>query len=260
MMNSPGTARARRWLLLLPLLVLAGCAPDITDTGFFQRHPDGDPPSTEIALGPVQLGSRTVEVAATAPLAEGWNTLLLNGLVEHVDAVFRATTGDVSMPFPRPQAVATESGTTFDLFLLAPPAASGTWHLQFTDGAATTTLPASVSRSWQVQRLADSTHTLSWYAPHRPRTGDDRLELVLHAFDGTRFAGVGNASIGIDPYMDMGGGEGHSTPYSPPTSAGDGWYAASINFIMSGGWDLTAHVERPGIPTDTVVFRQFEVQ
>lgn len=258
--------RPMHFLGLVWLLSLAACAPDITDTGFFQRHPDGNEPTNEVTLGTVSVAGQEVTLYAAEPLEEGWNTLRVEpGLAAlNLRPVWRGAEHDVESPFPTPAPVETDAGQTFDVLFLTPPSISGTWELLLsTNGATagnTSAMPVDVAPGWQVLRLSDPAYTLTWYAPRRPATGDDRLELVLHHFDGTRFTGVPGASLALDPYMDMGGGEGHSTPFTHPVDVGDGWYAGTINFIMSGGWDLTVDVHAPDGPSETVQFSDFNVQ
>ncbi len=258
--------RRTQTLGLIWLLSLAACAPDITDTGFFQRHPDGNELSDRVALGTVDIAGQTVALSAAGPLTEGWNTILVEPGVPSLSLQPVWTDGErtVRSPFPAPVAVETDEGLTFDVLFLAPPDDSGQWELALGSAGAAAgpvvSLPVDVNPGWQVVRLADPTYSLTWYAPRQPATGNDRLELFLHRFDGTRFEGVSNASLALDPYMDMGGGEGHSTPYTDPVDAGDGWYTASINFIMSGEWDVRVQVSAPGQPTESVQFADFNVR
>lgn len=264
--------RRTQTLGLLWLLSLAACAPDITDTGFFQRHPDGSEPSDRVALGTAELAGQTITLSAAGPLTEGWNTILAEPALASLSLHPVWTDGDrtVRSPFSAPVAVETDEGLTFDVLFLAPSVGSGQWELALSvDGAGSASgvlpgsapaIPVVVGPGWQVIHLADPAYTLTWYAPRQPKTGNDRLELVLHHFDGAGFESVSNASLALDPYMDMGGGEGHSTPYTNPVDAGGGWYTASINFIMSGEWDVTVHVSAPGQPTESIQFADFNVR
>ncbi|NND69985.1 MAG: hypothetical protein HKN43_00240, partial [Rhodothermales bacterium] len=73
------------------------------------------------------------------------------------------------------------------------------------------------------------------------------------------FIPVTDAQIDLYPYMDMGAGEGHSTPFEKPVHIGDGEYRGMVNFIMAGGWDMTVYVQRPLSAPDTVLFQGFIV-
>jgi hypothetical protein len=59
--------------------------------------------------------------------------------------------------------------------------------------------------------------------------------------------------------MDMGGGEGHSTPFTPPFEPEAGLWRCQVNFIMAGGWELSMHILRPGVDRETVRFAPFTV-
>ena len=60
------------------------------------------------------------------------------------------------------------------------------------------------------------------------------------------------------PYMDMGGGDGHSTPYDDFT-AEDGRYRWMVDFIMSGGWEMTVTLTPPGESQQTFRFVGYTV-
>ncbi len=62
--------------------------------------------------------------------------------------------------------------------------------------------------------------------------------------------------LDLYPYMDMGAGEGHSTPFLAPTHVGDGHYRGEVNFIMSGGWDMTVRMSGG----EEVIFKGFTVR
>ena len=59
-------------------------------------------------------------------------------------------------------------------------------------------------------------------------------------------AAVDGATVELYPYMDMGGGDGHSTPHSGPEALDGGRYGWDVNFIMSGGWEMTVTLSPPG--------------
>jgi hypothetical protein len=89
--------------------------------------------------------------------------------------------------------------------------------------------------------------------------GNNTFEVAVHRWTGADFVPVSDATASLSPYMDMGGGDGHSTPFTPPQALGGGRYRASVDFIMSGGWEMTVGLARPGAPAATVRFLGFTV-
>ena len=57
----------------------------------------------------------------------------------------------------------------------------------------------------------------------------------------------------------MGADQGHSTPYEAPVHTSNGRYKGSVNFIMSGGWDMTVFIQHTDMARDTVKFNGFIV-
>jgi len=69
------------------------------------------------------------------------------------------------------------------------------------------------------------------------------------------FPPVADAELEIYPYMDMGGGSGHSTEFNPPEATGNGYYEGSINYSMSGTWTTSVTLTIDG---DTLPEAMFE--
>ena len=67
------------------------------------------------------------------------------------------------------------------------------------------------------------------------------------------FPPVNSAELVVYPYMDMGGGSGHSTPFETPVAMGEGMYTGSINYSMSGTWttDITLQIEGESLTLPT---------
>lgn len=92
------------------------------------------------------------------------------------------------------------------------------------------------------KKVNDQMYILSYVAPKVPVTGGDHYEVVLHSMkDMMHFPAVQGATVKVDPFMDMGGGEGHGPTSFDEIAAeeGNGRYSGSINYNMSGQWQLT---------------------
>jgi hypothetical protein len=93
--------------------------------------------------------------------------------------------------------------------------------------------------------VQDRMYILTYVGPKTPVVGGDTYEVALHyKKDMMHFPAIKGATVEIDPFMDMGGGEGHG-----PTSVqdvadelGDGRYSGDIVYNMSGQWQLTFSV------------------
>lgn len=267
----------RRYAVFGLLLALGGgCAPDIADTDFFREHPD------VMAAGDrfVELGQQTERGLAFRLLAPdslriGHSTVWIE--VSQGDAPLSAgrfamtphwVTGTRALVSPQGAARAApadEEGRFEGApFFLQPVGEAGHWelHVEYEAGGQEGALvfPVEVAPDVWVQHVEGAeAYYVSWLRPVRPATGNDIFEVALHRLTDQGFAPIKDAALDLYPYMDMGAGEGHSTPYEPPRHLGGGAYRGSVNFIMSGGWDLTVYVRRPGLPADTVVFRGFTV-
>lgn len=73
------------------------------------------------------------------------------------------------------------------------------------------------------------------------------------------FPPVENAVLEIYPYMDMGGGSGHSTEFTAPEAEGSGYYEGSINYSMSGTWTTSVTLTAGDATLPEVVF-EYSVQ
>lgn len=252
-----------RCVAVCSLLLVAGCAPDITETDFYREHPDESAAGPEfVDLGTLTVGGQSVAVQANNELAAGWNTLRLRSSDADLsgwllDPVFRAGSTTVTSPFPAAVPYRTEDGWQADVFFLQPPGLEGEWSVEVRGADAA--LSVTVGVSLWVQQVPEVGWSVAWMAPTAPRTGGDDLVLSVFAFDGTAFTAVSGLDLSLYPYMDMGGGEGHSTPFTDPAPVGDGRYAGRINFIMSGGWELTVTIASEAAPDRVVAFKGFLV-
>lgn len=98
-----------------------------------------------------------------------------------------------------------------------------------------------------------------WMHPRNAVVGRNTFEAALFFETSTGFEPLGGATVGLYPYMDMGGGDGHSTPFSSPEEYAAGRWRSEITFIMSGGWELSLYLDRAGVERDTFLFSPFIV-
>lgn len=98
-----------------------------------------------------------------------------------------------------------------------------------------------------------------WMHPRNAVVGRNSFETVLFYETSTGFEPLGGAAVDIYPYMDMGGGDGHSTPFTTPEEHEVGRWHSEITFVMSGGWELSLYLERTGAERDTFLFSPFIV-
>lgn len=253
-----------RWLSpgLLLLLLLAGCAPDITETDFYRMHPSPDEGAgAEVVLLDDAAGSGRLTIVSEAPLGWGFNAIRLAQMdgwrTVDPELVFETATRRWTSPVR-----SALDGSDGVVYAFPVPGSEGDWFLEVTGetdaGNRTVRAPVAVAEDIWIRPFGHDL-VVAWVLPTTPRTGTDIMELALYRITSTGFEPVTDASLDLYPYMDMGGGEGHSTPYEAPVHVGGGQYRGMVNFIMSGGWDMTVKVTRAG-QTHDVLFHAFTVE
>ena len=115
-----------------------------------------------------------------------------------------------------------------------------------------------MASSWRLnstQGKNGERYYISWQQPQTPKTGNqDWVFSVYKRENMMSFPAVNDAELVVYPYMDMGGGEGHSTSYVTPMHQENGYYKGSINYSMSGVWTTQAQVITPTDTSGTVIF------
>ena len=272
--------------MLLIMVCLQGCAPDIAETDFYQSHPDAvEIGETLIELGEQSKDGLTFRLLAPENLHTGYSTVWIdvqeNGVAVpagrmEVTPVWYTNLQAVVSPLATVSASKRTDEDRFEAvpFFLQTAQDEGRWDLQVeydVEGkTGTVDFTVDVQQDIWVQHVeadsdyagsdyADSDYYVSWVLPVRPSTGNASIQFALHRLTDAGFIAIEDAVIDLYPYMDMGAGEGHSTPFEAPRHSGSGFYTGQINFIMSGGWDMTAYIQRPSAAPDTVVFRGFTV-
>ena len=258
---------------MLVMLLVAGCAPDITDTDFFREHPiETDPEDTSVELGVLEDGPLAIRLTASDSLRIGINTISAEVKVGQAPVLqadvtlspqWIAAGRTIVSPLDAGELEITDTPGRFvgaPLFV-QPQDEKGVWQLQITYAASgesgEAVLPVQIKPSLWVQYTGE--YYVSWILPVRPETGLDEIELGLHRLTDEGFIPLEDATLDLYPWMDMGAGQGHSTPYEAPVHMREGRYRGSVNFIMSGGWDMTVFIQRPGMPLDTIDFKGFVV-
>lgn len=263
-------------IVIIGLVWMHGCAPDISETEFFSEHPEAvDAGSNVIELGQENSNGLTFRLLAPEALHIGYSTVWIEILNEGT----KVGTGSVEVtpiwgnqfralvsPFSTVSASKVDEGERFEAspFFLQPVDEDGLWALHVDYNAAgksgTVVFNVDVNEDIWVQHVDTAEeYYVSWVLPVRPTTGNDVIQFAMHRLTESGFVAIEDADIDLYPYMDMGAGEGHSTPFEAPIHSGDGMYIGEVNFIMSGGWDMTAYIKRSASRQDTVVFKGFTV-
>lgn len=274
----------RRWgglAAILGLFLFVGCSPDITETEFYSRHPEEEP---AVETGPQLVGESIVGGVAislfrTGLVQSGRNTLLVqvnnvsggNAMPDIPIAVTASTQIDgVTYPAPSVSEPGNSDGDGFleqSVLFLQAQGEEFPWFVHVTATVGSETLSATfevdVADAIRVQKFASDAGDdlyVAWLEPVEPRTGDSPVEFAIYRDSGSSFQPVDGMSIDLYPYMDMGGGDGHSTPYTAPEAISNGRYRGRINFIMAGGWDLTVFVRLGDTPSNEIIYKGFVVK
>ncbi len=127
----------------------------------------------------------------------------------------------------------------------------GSWSINFTivtenQETIEGTLAIDVASSWKLTSVKDSagdSYFISWVEPNDPVVGSNELTFLVHKrATMMSFPAFADAEVVIYPYMDMGGGQGHSTNFTAPSNKGNGVYEGDINYSMSGTWTTSVEL------------------
>jgi hypothetical protein len=111
-------------------------------------------------------------------------------------------------------------------------------------------IPVTIASSWRLAsvRLNNVPHYIVWDLPETPKMGNATYRLLVYKrISMMEYAPVSDAVVTIYPYMDMGGGTGHSTTFTDPAAKGMGAYEGTVNFSMAGEWSVTVRTSIGGI-------------
>lgn len=153
-----------------------------------------------------------------------------------------------------------EQPTTFDLderyltnnaVFIMPSGEMGTWDISFeietmNGRMIIGTMPIAVNSSWRLSNVKDQNdqmYFISWVEPFTPKSGQNELAFMVHKRETMMsFPATTDVEMVVYPYMDMGGGQGHSTPFTAPVATGNGMFTGDINYSMSGTWTTSVRL------------------
>lgn len=174
-----------------------------------------------------------------------------------------------STPFTQPETADEDDRYLKNRMIFIMPSGSmGSWAINFefvtqSDEIIMGEMPVEINSSWKLSSIRDENDTvyfITWYAPQKPVSGNNDLIFMIHTRESMMsFPAVADAGMIVYPYMDMGGGSGHSTDFTPPVATGNGFYEGDINYSMSGVWTTSVEliIENDTLPE--VVF-EYSVQ
>ena len=234
-----------------------------------------DPELEAITIQTATVDGFTVELLSDADLATGYNKLywkvtsgddMIDLSSMSISPVMHMTSMSHACPYDQPTEMEDYAGVFSNMAVFIMPSGEmGYWEISFeieTQSGETIsgTMEVDVESSWMLNSVKSTdettTYFISWYAPNDPVTGNQELSFLVHKrATMMSFPAISDASLDVYPYMDMGGGEGHSTSFENPVAMGDGMYSGSINYSMSGTWttDVTLYIEG-----DTLAVPTFE--
>lgn len=242
----------QRWagtLIALAVFILLTTSCDVNNSS------DTEP---QLDLTPIQsltVDGYTVSLESESNLVTGANLLYWkverNGELvtpESISISPMMDMGDMahSTPFEQPITSAEDERYFSNLAVFIMPGGQmGSWSINFeitlsNNETLTGELPIEVASSWRLTSVPDGNgkiYFITWLTPQTPVSGNNDLEFMVHTRESMMsFPPVEDAELEIYPYMDMGGGSGHSTDFNPPVAVGNGHYEGSINYSMSGTW------------------------
>ncbi len=216
----------------------------------------------------------TIELYSEDALTTGYNNLYFR-VLEGSDVtdisemsimpVMHMTMMDHAAPYSQPTRMEgfEDYFAGYTVFIM-PSGEMGTWDIEFDiTTMANETISGmfeavTVASSWRLTSVTsenDQNYYVTWYAPENPKTGDQELTVMVHKRENMMsFPAVVDAEVTIYPWMDMGGGSGHSTNFEEPVAMGEGMYTGSINYSMSGTWTTEVTVVDGDETIGTVLF------
>ncbi len=234
---------------------------------------NSDPKLELILINSVTADGHTVLLEAAEPLATGGNTLYWKVQKDGKDVEIESMTIHPMMemtemshatPFRNPKMDKEDTSYFSNLAIFIMPSGDmGSWDISFeietkNQQIISGTMPVEVADSWRQTSVRNSNgdvYFITWLAPYQPINGNNSFQIMLHTRENmASFPPVSDAELIVYPFMDMGGGHGHSTDFNTPEAAGDGLYKGSINYSMSGDWTTSVQIIAEGDTLHEVVF------
>lgn len=157
-----------------------------------------------------------------------------------------------STPVEQPVANPIDSDYFYNMAVFIMPSGEmGSWSISFeiitkSDDIISGIVPVTVASSWRLTSVRNDNgkvYFITWMTPEDPVMGNNELRFLVHMRESMmNFPAVSNVELEVYPYMDMGGGQGHSTDFNAPIAKGNGMYEGSINYSMSGVWTTSVQL------------------
>lgn len=247
------------FVLMTLALLLSSC--NVNDSS--------DPQLDLIPLESTEVDGYTISLESENALETGANTMywkverdgdILTPQSISINPMMDMGTMQHSTPFDQPE-IAPEDDRYFKnmaVFIMAS-GDMGSWDIGFditlpTGETLTGTLPIEVNSSWRLTSVRDANNTpyfITWLTPRKPVTGANDLRFMVHTRASMMsFPAAENVEMEVYPYMDMGGGTGHSTDFTAPGIVETGLFEGDINYSMSGTWttSVTLTVDGETLP------------
>lgn len=206
-------------------------------------------------------GGFTVNLESDRVLETGSNILYWkvtkNGKRVDLNSIFINPMMDMgtmmhSTPLEQPieNPIDTDYFSNLAIFIM-PSGEMGSWNISFeietkTGEFITGNMPITVESSWRLTSVRDTNNKvyfITWFTPEDPVMGNNTLQYLVHTRENMMsFPSVDDVTLKIYPYMDMGGGQGHSTDFTAPEAKGNGLYEGTINYSMSGMWTTSVQI------------------
>lgn len=234
---------------------------------------DSDPKLDLIPINSVMVDGYTISLESIKELETGSNDLFWK--IEQDGEIMTPQSvsinpimdmGDMmhSTPYNQPEK-AKEDDRYFKnmAVFIMPGGMMGSWSISFeitlqNDEVISGEMPIEVASSWRLTSVRDDNdniYFITWHAPKTPVVGGNDLTFMVHTRESMmNFPAVEDLEMEIYPYMDMGGGSGHSTDFTNPKASGDGLYEGSINYSMSGTWTTSVNLIAENDTLPEVVF------
>lgn len=225
-----------------------------------------DDDNSDISLELQPINSVTVDgydisLESERNLATGYNTLYWKVQKDGksvdiesftVNPMMDMMTMEHSTPVEQPVLNPIDSDYFYNMAVFIMPSGEmGTWSIAFeivtkTEETISGNISIEVESSWRLTSVRDendNVYFITWMTPEDPVMGNNELSYLVHTRETMmNFPAVSDVELIIYPYMDMGGGHGHSTDFNDPVAKGNGMYEGSINYSMSGVWTTSVKI------------------
>ena len=213
-----------RTLVVYAIVISAvmACDPQNNDEPILEAEP----------ISTTSIGGYSIELLSDETLATGFNQLYWriskDGKLVEANSfsavpIMHMTSMSHSCPYTSPVLQPEfEQVYSSSAHFIMPSGQIGYWEFQvsFTtqqEELIEGTVAIEVASYWGLNSTQGSDGTryfITWNKPSVPKSGNQDWELFIHKRESVMsFLPVTNAELSVYPYMDMGGGEGHSTPF-----------------------------------------------